>query len=665
MGVGDPEALRRMTRRLEHRGPDDAGVWTWRAERAGFVGLGNRRLAIRDLSPAGHMPMVSDDGTLALTYNGELYNAEELRRRLEGRGARFRSESDTEVVLRALETFGADGVKLLDGMFAFAAVDVAARRFGRSDRGPALLLARDPLGIKPLYFTRLGDGIAFASETKALLEVPGFAVSIEPAALSRYLTLLWVPDPDTLFSGVQKLPPAHWALLQGDRWQLERYWQLTVRGAGEPPAASEAELLEGLRARLSASVRRQMVSDVPLGAFLSAGLDSTAIVEAMSRETTAPVRTFTITFPRAHRKGESTLDDPAVAWRTAERLGCRHKEINVQPDVANLLPKLVWAMDDPVADPAILTAHEVCRAAGKDVTVLLSGVGGDELFAGYRKYAITRLRALYRRLPAVMRRRALDPLLSGLPGLRGSPFQGPARLARKFGRSASLPPIEAFLRDSTYLDEPAQSRLLAPEWRAAAATTDPFTRHRAIFEELASADFLDQMLGVDLGTFMLSLNLNYNDKMSMAASVEVRVPLLDLPLVDYAFQQLTPDLKLRGSRKPITKYALRQVLQGRVDDEVLRQPKAGFGAPHDHWLAHDLKEMVDDLLSFDQIRRRGVFSPDEVRSRVEAQRAGQTDLAYPVWQLLTLELWMRSFMDAPPPLPDEPHREPTTQQDST
>jgi len=607
--------------------------------------------------------MVSDDGTLALTYNGELYNADELRRRLEGRGARFRSDSDTEVVLRALEAFGTDGVKLLDGMFAFAAVDVAAKRFGRSDRGPALLLARDPLGIKPLYFTRLGDGIAFASEAKALLEVPGFAVSMDPAALSRYLTLLWVPDPDTLFSGVEKLPPAHWALLQDERWQLERYWRLSVRDADEPAATSEKALLEGLREQISTSVRRQMVSDVPLGAFLSAGLDSTAIVEAMSREGGGPVRTFTITFPQAHRRGESTLDDPAVAWRTAERLGCQHKEINVQPDVADLLPKLVWAMDDPVADPAILTAHEVCRAAGKDVTVLLSGVGGDELFAGYRKYAITRLRGLYRRVPAWLRSRGLDPLLQGLPGFRGSPLQGPARLARKFGRSASLSPIEAFLQDSTYMDASAKSDLLTPGWRAEAATPDPFHRHRAIFDELAGADFLDQMLGVDLGTFMLSLNLNYNDKMSMAASVEVRVPLLDLPLVEYAFQHLTPDLKLRGNRRPVTKYALRQVLQGHVNDEVLKQPKAGFGAPHDHWLAHDLREMVDDLLSFDQIRRRGVFSPDAVRSRIEAQRAGQTDLAYPVWQLLTLELWMKSFMDAPPPLPHESLRERPRQQE--
>ena len=630
---------------------------------APFVGLGNRRLAIRDLSPAGHMPMVSDDGTLALTYNGELYNAEELRRRLEGRGARFRSDSDTEVVLRALEVFGTDGVKLLDGMFAFAAVDVAAKRFGRSDRGPALLLARDPLGIKPLYFTRREDGIAFASETKALLEVPGFTVSVDPAALSRYFTLLWVPDPDTLFSGVEKLPPAHWALLQDERWQLERYWRLSVRDADEPAATSEKALLEGLREQISTSVRRQMVSDVPLGAFLSAGLDSTAIVEAMSREGGGPVRTFTITFPQAHRRGESTLDDPAVAWRTAERLGCQHKEINVQPDVADLLPKLVWAMDDPVADPAILTAHEVCRAAGKDVTVLLSGVGGDELFAGYRKYAITRLRGLYRRVPAWLRSRGLDPLLQGLPGFRGSPLQGPARLARKFGRSASLSPIEAFLQDSTYMDASAKSDLLTPGWRAEAATPDPFHRHRAIFDELAGADFLDQMLGVDLGTFMLSLNLNYNDKMSMAASVEVRVPLLDLPLVEYAFQHLTPDLKLRGNRRPVTKYALRQVLQGHVNDEVLKQPKAGFGAPHDHWLAHDLREMVDDLLSFDQIRRRGVFSPDAVRSRIEAQRAGQTDLAYPVWQLLTLELWMKSFMDAPPPLPHESLRERPRQQE--
>ncbi len=653
VGLGDRHVLARMTSRLRHRGPDDAGIWSWTEERAPFVGLGNRRLAIRDLSAAGHMPMCTDDGRLALTYNGELYNADELRRRLQGRGIRFRSGSDTEVVLRALETYGVDALPMLEGMFALAAVDTTAKRFGRPAGGPALLLARDPLGIKPLYLTRVGDTLAFASEVKALLEVPGFSVSVDAPALSDYLTLLWVPDPDTLFAGVEKLPPAHWALHQDGRWQLERYWRLPVPPAERVPRGSESELVAGLREQIQASVHRQMVSDVPLGAFLSAGLDSSAIVEAMCHRASEPVRTFTVTFPRSHRKGESTLDDPAVAWRTAERLGCQHKEIIVEPDVVDLLPKLVWAMDDPVGDPAILTAYEVCRAASRDVTVLLSGVGGDELFAGYRKYAVTRLRSLYRKLPAWFRQGAIDPTLRSLPGLRGSRLQGMARLGRKFGRSASLPPTEAFLRDSVYTDEVEKDALIVAEWRRAGADSDPFARHREILRQTADADFLDQMLAVDIGTFMLSLNLNYNDKMSMATSVEVRVPLLDLPLVDYAFQQLTPDLKLRGTSRPTTKYALRQALRGHVADEVLDQPKAGFGAPHDHWLTHDLREMVDDLLSVEQIRRRGLFDADEVRSRVDAQRAGRTDLAYPVWQLLTLELWMRTFMDEPPTLPDD------------
>ncbi|MEZ4423309.1 MAG: asparagine synthase (glutamine-hydrolyzing) [Gemmatimonadota bacterium] len=651
LGRGDEAALARMTARLQHRGPDDSGLWTHRSERTGFVGLGNRRLAIRDLSPAGHMPMRSADGELHLTYNGELYNAAELRRRLEGGGARFRSTSDTEVVLHALDAWGTDAVAQLDGMFAFAAVDLGGKRFGRVDGGPALLLARDPLGIKPLYVTRRSGSVAFASEAKAFVELPDFDATVDPVALQRYLALLWVPEPDTLFAGVDKLPPAHWALAQDGGWRQERYWRLRIADPARPRLPERAAVA-AVRDQLEAAVGRQMVSDVPVGAFLSAGLDSTAIVAAMVEHSDGPVRTFTITFPAGHRRGEATLDDPAVARRTAERFGCRHQEIVVEPDVAASLPGLVWSMDDAVADPAILTAFEVCRAAGREVTVLLSGVGGDEVFGGYRKYAVERLRDRYRRLPAPLRRLALEPLLTHLPALRGTRWMGWTRLARKFGRSASLPPVEAFLRDATYLDEPARRALLTPGWIEAGGAVDPYVHHRALFEEHAHADPLEQRMAVDLGTFLPSLNLDYNDKMSMASSVEVRVPLLDRPLVEFAFQHLAPDLKLHGGLRPVTKYVLRRALAGRVPDEVLHQPKAGFGAPHDHWLTHDLAGMVDDLLSFDQIRRRGILRPEAVRTRIEAHRAGDADLAYPVWQLLTLELWMRAFVDGErPPLP--------------
>ncbi|MEZ4415112.1 MAG: asparagine synthase (glutamine-hydrolyzing) [Gemmatimonadota bacterium] len=646
---GDDEVLSRMTARLHHRGPDDAGLWSHRSLRGLYVGLGNRRLAIRDLSSAGHMPMATEDGTLHLTYNGELYNAHDLRRRLEGLGARFRSESDTEVVLRALDVWGVEALPHLDGMFAFAAVDTGARRFGRSDAGPALLLARDPFGIKPLYVTRQGGGVAFSSEAKAFVELPDFQGAVDPAALAQYLTLLWVADPATLFAGVRKLRPGHYALAQQGTWEERRYWSLRTSPADSVPAGPEGAVVEALWTQLERSVQRQMVSDVPLGAFLSAGLDSSAIVAAMARSATHPVRTFTITFPSLHRRGESTLDDPRVAWRTAERFGCQHSEIVVEPEVADLLPRLVWAMDDPVADPAILTAYEVCRAARRDVTVLLSGVGGDEIFGGYRKYAVARLRERYRRLPAPLRSQVLDPLLGRLPALRGSRLQGWSRLGRKFARSASLPPLEAFLRDATYQDSGERNALLTDDWARAAGPVDPYAEHRAIWEEHAGSDLLDRMMAVDLGTFMVSLNLDYNDKMSMASSVEVRVPLLDRPLVEFAFAEVAPDLKIHGHTRPVTKYVLRRALAGTVPDEVLSQPKAGFGAPHDHWLTHDLVGMVDEVLSFDQIRRRGILRPEVVRARIEAHRAGKTDLAYPVWQLLTLELWLRTFVDGERP----------------
>lgn len=645
-GWGGREALHRMTQRQEHRGPDDGGEWDVTLPDGTFVGLGNRRLSIIDLSAAGHMPMGNEDGTVWLTYSGELYNAAELRAELEGKGYRFRSRTDTEVVLRLVEACGADAVSRLDGMFAFAAVDLRPNPPNAPPgQGPVLLLARDAFGVKPLYYVHDGKRLAFASEAKSLLELPGFTPRMDVESLHRYLTFLWVPDPDTLFEGVKKLPAGHLATFRGGDLTLREYWNVVVPPARRVWDCPEPEILEGIRERLRASVRRQMVSDVPLGAFLSSGVDSSAIVAFMAEVASGPVRTFTVTFPERHRKGERTLDDPAIARRTALRYGTIHREIVAEPDVVDLLPRLVYHMDEPVADPALITAHLVSSAARPDVKVLLSGVGGDELFAGYRKHAAFRIAARYQKIPRVLRHWLIAPLVKLLPTFRGTAWMGRVRHLKKLVRNGSLPPQEAFLANATYLDDGEKTLLYAPALRNRLDEVDPYAVHNRHFADVREADFINRMLYVDMKTFMVSLNLTYNDKMSMATSLEVRVPFLDRALASYAFGQVPPDWKVTDEARPRTKHVLKRALKGIVPDEVLDAPKAGFGAPHDHWLAHDLKEMVDDLLSDDQIRRRGIFNPGSVRTLVREHREGRRDWSYQVWQLLTLELWQRAFLD--------------------
>ncbi len=631
---GDAETLARMTHVQTHRGPDDSGLWERRFPDGGYVGLGSRRLAILDLSPGGHMPMSNEDGSVWITYNGEIYNFADLRCELEGKGHRFRSHTDTEAVVHLYEEYGVDCLNRLSGMFAFAICDLRGS-------SPKLLLARDHFGIKPVYYCERGGKLAFASEVKALLEVPGIEAQMNREALDQYLTFLWVPDPMTMFEGIRKLPAGHYALWQDGALKIKQYWDLTFPPAGYHFERRQDELAQEIRERFCASVERQMVSDVPIGAFLSAGLDSSSIVAAMARK--QPVRTYTITFPEKYRVGETTIDDPAVPQRLARKLGCEHHEIVVEPDVVGLLPNLTWHMDEPTADPAIITAYLVCREARKQATVLLSGVGGDELFAGYRKHVAHAWAQEYQRVPGFARSAAESALLA-LPSFRGTSMKGPVRLAKKMARSAALNPAEAFIRNCTYLDAQQRAALYASEsesWRSG----NPAHEHLAAFDRVRHADFLNQMLYLDTKIFMTTLNLTYNDKMSMASSVEVRVPFLDREFAEFVAWNVRPEWKLKGKWRPVTKYIFREAMRSMLPEEVLQQPKAGFAAPVDYWLAHELRPMVDDLLSESQVRQRGLFRPEAVRRFVDEQRRGDEDWSMQIWQLLTLEIWMQLFMD--------------------
>jgi asparagine synthase (glutamine-hydrolysing) len=639
VNCGGSESLARMTSVQSHRGPDDSGLWERRFPDGTYVGLGSRRLAILDLSPDGHMPMCNEktsneDGSVWITYNGEIYNFADLRHELEAKGHRFRSHTDTEVIIHLYEEYGFECLNRLNGMFAFAICDLRSST-------PRLFLARDHFGIKPLYYWEQAGRLAFASEIKALLEVPGIETRMNMEALHQYLTFLWVPDPATMFDGIRKLPAGHYALWQRGEFKIEQYWDLTFPPAGHRFEQKQTDLEHEIRERFCASVEQQMVSDVPIGAFLSAGLDSSSIVAAMARKQS--VRTYTITFPEKYRVGETTIDDPAVPRRLARSLGCEHHEIVVEPDVVNLLPELTWHMDEPTADPAILTAYLVCREARKQSTVLLSGVGGDELFAGYRKHVAHGWASAYRQTPAFARSAAERTLLA-LPSLRGTRMKGPLRMAKKMARSAALTPSEAFIRNCTYFDAQQKADLYALRLQSS-ANLNPASQHQGAFDTVRDSDFLNQMLYLDSKIFMPTLNLTYNDKMSMASSVEVRVPFLDRHLAEFVAWNVKPEWKLKGKWRPVTKYIFREAMRSMLPEEVLRQPKAGFAAPVDYWLAHDLRPVVDDLLSDSQIRSRGLFRPEVVRRYVDAHRRGLEDWSMQIWQLLTLETWMQLFMD--------------------
>jgi len=634
---GDHETLARMNFVQAHRGPDDEGIWQQRFPDGSYVGLGSRRLAIVDLSPSGHMPMRNEDGTLWITYNGEIYNFARLRRQLESRGHRFRSHTDSEVVLHLYEQEGPECVQRLNGMFAFAICDLRSP-------SPKLFLARDHFGIKPFYYHQDGDRFAFASEVKALLEVPGIAAELDLESLHQYLTFLWVPEPKTMFRGIHKLPAGHYAIWRNGDLSITKYWDLTFPPADASYPLTEADLAWMIRDRFRRSVREQMIGDVPIGAFLSAGLDSSSIVAMMSEAAKQPVRTYTITYPAKHRVGETTLDDPDVPARLARRLGCDHHCLVVEPNVVDLLPRLTWHMDEPTADPAIIAAYLVCREARQDATVLLSGVGGDELFAGYRKHAAHYWSQAYRHIPSTARQ-LFESTVARLPGMRGAQLKGRVRLAKKMARSASLPPMERFIMNSVYLDERQKAALYLPSTWDALQFADPDMRHREAFLQVRDADFLNQMLYLDSRIFMASLNLNYIDKMSMASSVEVRVPFLDRELAEFVAWNVPPTLKIKGFFRPTTKYIFREAMRDFLPGEVLRHPKAGFAAPIDHWLANDLKEMVSDLLSESRLKQRGLFRAQAVRTFIDDHHRGAHDWSMQIWQFLTLELWMQTFLD--------------------
>jgi asparagine synthase (glutamine-hydrolysing) len=613
--------LAAMTQAMAHRGPDGAGVKVFDGDLP--AGLGHRRLAIIDPSPAGSQPMSYQDRWW-ITYNGELYNFRQLRRDLELNGERFQTECDTEVLLRMFVVHGPAMLERLNGIFAFAVWD---------DRERRLFLARDRLGVKPLYYTRGRDCFAFASELKALLPLIG-RPHLEPTALADFLTFLWVPDPKTAFREITKLPPGHYGWADRHGFDVTQWWDMRF----EPEERTEEKWLEDVRTAVEAAVRRQMVSDVPLGSFLSGGVDSSAIVAAMKLANES-VSTWSIGFTPQDLEHEIVPDDLLYARKVGSLFGTEYHERILEPNVLELLPKTIWHLEEPVADPAAISTYLICQEARREMPVMLSGMGGDELFAGYPRHLAWRIARELGKIPAPVLR-ALEHAVAPVarPGSPGR-LRGPRRNLWKFMRAAGMEPLERYLSFSSYYSQLELQKLLVPG--VVDANYDPLALHRSYLLSDRGGDELGQILYLDAKTFLPCLNLTYTDKMGMAASVEVRVPLLDDELIALA-AKIPSSLKLRAWRR---KYVFKRSQEGVLPRDIIWRRKAGFGAPVRSWLVGELAPLIEDLLSEQTLRHRGFVDPSVVAGLRADNLAGVADNSLQLYALLCLELWCRTFLD--------------------
>jgi asparagine synthase (glutamine-hydrolysing) len=616
-GAPGQELVSRMGQVILHRGPDDSGHYFGRD-----IVLGMRRLSIIDLS-GGHQPISNEDASVWVVCNGEIYNFQELRKSLEKSGHIFRSKSDTEVLVHLYEQEGLDFLRKLRGMFAIALWDAARSR---------LVLARDRLGEKPLYLRQEPHRLLFASEIKSILEDDEVPRRVNAAALPEYLTLGYVPAPHTLFEGIRKLLPGHCVIVEKGEVRDREYWDVRFDEVEELP---EGEWIERIREKLLETVRLQMISDVPLGAFLSGGIDSSAIVSAMSRFSSQPVKTYSIGF-----EGEdSYYNELPYARIVAEAFRTDHHEIIVRPEVSELLPRLIWHLDEPIGDSAFVTTYLISRMARESVTVILSGVGGDELFGGYRRYLGDNLRRYYGLLPSAVRSRWLPALLARLPQDRHSSWKNNLRYASAFVNSAEWDPVSRYLSYVMAFAPEVRDRLLrASRGNGAGPASETL---QGYFDKCRGADSLNQIIYVDLKTSLADDLLALTDKMSMAASLECRAPFIDYELVELT-SRMPSHYKVHGLTM---KYLLKKVIEPWVPRQILHRKKRGFGAPMGSWLRHDLKDLLEETLSESQIRKRGLFDVEVVREVMASHQTHQRDHTDALLALINLELWCRIFLD--------------------
>jgi asparagine synthase (glutamine-hydrolysing) len=596
---------------LAHRGPDDDGLYF--CDRAGLA-LGHRRLSIIDLA-AGHQPMSNEDATVWVVFNGEIYNFQDLRPELESCGHTFQTRSDTETIVHAYEQWGIASFPRLNGMFAFALWDEKKR---------TLVLARDPFGIKPLYYWNNGKTLAFASEIKSILHHPDVERAVDPQALSDYLSLTYVPSPRTVFAGINKLPPGYALVCTPEGVVVRRFYRNPPRLQSR---RSEQDVLEELRSRLVSAVKRQMIADVPIGAMLSGGVDSSMLASIMTELAGGPIETFTIGF-----EGDFKLNELEAARASACRIGSHHREIVVSADeYVKLLPHTIWHLEEPVATDSTLAFYMVCQLAREHVKVVLTGQGADEPFAGYPRHLGERYGSLYRRMPTAVQRGFIKPLIQCLP--RNEP------LKRAVSSLGAVDPLDRFIRVYNTMDPSLKQELLRGDILQGC---DASMREivQSWQSDVAHLDGLSQMLYVDARLSLADKLLMYGDKMSMAVSLEARVPYLDLELMEFV-ESLPPALKIRGRTQ---KYLLKKAAAKWVPRDVIYRKKIGFQTPLDEWLQKELRCVVEDRLLSPGSACRTYLEPEVVRQMLDDHQRRRQNHRRTLLSLLTFEIWHEQFI---------------------
>jgi asparagine synthase (glutamine-hydrolysing) len=606
------ETVRRMTDTIIHRGPDDEGIHV-----KTNVGLGMRRLSIIDLS-GGHQPIYNEDGSVVVVFNGEIYNFPLLREELESRGHQFRTHSDTEVIVHLYEEMGANCVTRLRGMFAIALYD---------SKNETLLLARDRLGKKPLFYAQRDGRLVFGSEIKALLAAEPDLAEVDPEGVLQFFYFGYIPDPHSAFRDIKKLPPGHLAEYRSGRIYVRQYWDVPAYGVNDP--GSDEACLQEMEKQLAVAVRMRLISDVPLGALLSGGVDSSIIVALMARESSAPVKTFSIGFHKAD------FNEAEYARLVAEKFGTDHHELILDPDINDTLNHLTRIMEEPFGDSSMIPTYYVSQLARQHVTVALSGDGGDELFAGYDRYIVNWRRQRYEFIPAWVGKIYRDHVYPLLP----SSVKG-----KKFAWNITLSSRDRYLDGVSFLPALHRERsLFSDEFvETARKSADPFRQFERYYDQAPASDQLSRLMYLDTKTYLAADILTKVDRMSMATSLEMRCPILDHVFVEWA-AGLPLKYKFRdGTRKFLFKKLAERL---GVPSELLYRKKQGFSLPLVHWMRHELKDGLLQILLEPRTLRRGYFKPEAIRGVLEEHFRGRRDHAGILWMLLVFELWHRNFLE--------------------
>ena len=622
INTGSLEILKKMTDIIQYRGPDDSGIQWFNNSNSGF---GHRRLSIIDLSPRGHQPMSNEKGDLWITYNGEIYNYQEIRNDLVKHGYSFNSDSDTEVLLKAYEKWGVNCLEKLSGMFSFAIYNTHTN---------SLFAARDRAGIKPFYYHHNADKFIFASEIKAILATG--LVDKKPDYYAMLTPTRFQIAPYTGFEQIFKLPAGHYLIFENGELEIQPYWQIKII---ENSFVDEREIIERTDILLNEVVKQQMISDVPVGLFLSGGLDSSIIGALMHRNTNVNIHAFTIKVSDKDQQFEKMAPDHLYARQVAEKFGFLYNEIEISPEITDLLPKIIWHLEEPLADPAAINTYLISKVAReKGIIVLLNGMGGDEVFGGYRKHLACLKADIYIKYLPELIRSMITRIIDKIPVATSSQGLKYLRWLKRFLSFANQPQAKRFMSSNLSLTENEFTQIFSGD-----AVYEDTYFYKSQIDELNMLDvsYLNRMCLNDIKYFLTEHNLLYSDKTTMMASIEGRPPLTDHKIIEHMFS-ISPEFKIKGNQQ---KYLLKKVAERYLPREVIYREKAGFGVPLRAWIRGQLSEMVGDLLSEQSIRDRGLYNANNVSELIDRDRKGIEDNSYIIWWLLSNELWFRTFFN--------------------